>query len=339
MNYFKSHFSFPNVLTFLRILLTPVFVILLWQKYLLFAFLVFTFAAFTDLWDGFFARRLQQVSTFGAFLDPLADKVLVISAFGAFCFLGIIKLWIVLLIVLRDVVVTFLRFTASRGNGVMATSLFAKRKTALQIIAIYIIFAHLLLSPWGEISFWSGKAVDVAMYLVVGLTVYSGFVYLSKNRKFLKDISWARLFLETVASFFGLGYIPPCPGTFASAAVAIIFFFTPAVSSLLFLLFLVSLFFSGVWISKKVAAASKQRDPSKIVIDEVVGMLIALFMVPKNAGFYILSFGIFRFFDVVKIFPINKIEKLPRGWGVMLDDVVAGIFTLACVSLVKMLVF
>ena len=76
------------------------------------------------------------------------------------------------------------------------------------------------------------------------------------------------------------------------------------------------------------AAKVAKKDPSEAVIDEVVGMGISLLFVPKSIALYIVAFLLFRFFDITKIYPIKKFEKLPGGWGIMLDDVVAGIFSL-----------
>ena len=74
------------------------------------------------------------------------------------------------------------------------------------------------------------------------------------------------------------------------------------------------------------------HDPSEVVIDEAVGMSISLFMLPHSLGLYILAFILFRFFDIFKPSFIYRIQNLPGGWGIMLDDVLAGFFTLAVVT-------
>lgn len=88
----------------------------------------------------------------------------------------------------------------------------------------------------------------------------------------------------------------------------------------------------GVWSSNKVDAIWG-KDSSKVVIDEVAGMAIALLMVPRNPGFVLTSLIAFRFFDIFKPLGVRKLEILPRGWGVMADDVLAGCYALAFVHL------
>ena len=92
------------------------------------------------------------------------------------------------------------------------------------------------------------------------------------------------------------------------------------------------LFISGVYTSKIVAEELKDHDPSEIVIDEAVGMGISLFMLPHSFTLYLLAFCLFRVFDIFKPSFIFQVQSLPGGWGIMLDDVLAGFFTLAIVT-------
>ena len=140
-------------------------------------------------------------------------------------------------------------------------------------------------------------------------------------------------FLDIIATFFYVGYAPYCPGTAASFIAALIAFFIPEISIIYTVPFLIFLFFVGVWSTKIFAAKMKLCDPSQAVIDEVVGMWLSLIFVPKNIWFYLLAFVLFRFFDISKVYPINKSEKLKGGWGIMLDDVIAGLFTSGIVYL------
>ena len=92
------------------------------------------------------------------------------------------------------------------------------------------------------------------------------------------------------------------------------------------------LFILGVYSSNKVAEGLNDHDPSEVVIDEVVGMGISLFMLPHNLELYLLAFILFRIFDIIKPSFIYHIQNLPGGWGIMLDDVLAGLFTFALVN-------
>ncbi len=124
----------------------------------------------------------------------------------------------------------------------------------------------------------------------------------------------------------GLGYFPFAPGTLASFAVLLGYSFVlyqiswPAYILSTFVVFLI-----GVRASSVYAAEIGLPDPGQIVIDEVCGQLLALFLVPREWIPLALGFILFRIFDVLKPFPIQKLENLPGGWGIMADDVGAGV--------------
>jgi phosphatidylglycerophosphatase A len=129
---------------------------------------------------------------------------------------------------------------------------------------------------------------------------------------------------KILASFFGLGYIPIAPGTAASLVVALAY--KLVLSSLawpyLLLVFLLILFF-GVVASTSYARELGRSDPGVIVIDEACGQLLVLFFVPPAWASVLIAFLLFRFFDIVKPYPISKAEKLAAGWGIMADDLAA----------------
>lgn len=136
-----------------------------------------------------------------------------------------------------------------------------------------------------------------------------------------------------IATGFGLGHLPWAPGTYGSLlALGIAFFFFNAN---VFLLIGVSVLVLGLgtWSSTVVENKSGETDPSCIVVDEMVGMWIGLIGVPLHWKYYLISFLFFRFFDIVKSFPANRMQNIAGGWGVMLDDVVAGAYTLLLVQL------
>ena len=136
---------------------------------------------------------------------------------------------------------------------------------------------------------------------------------------------------QFAATFFYLGKLPFAPGSWGSLGALALWLFLPLSFSVHLAVILI-LFILGVYSSNKVAEEMDDHDPSEIVIDEAVGMGISLFMLPHSLGLYILAFILFRFFDIFKPSFIYRIQNLPGGWGIMLDDVLAGFFTLAIVT-------
>ncbi|MEI7748682.1 MAG: CDP-diacylglycerol--glycerol-3-phosphate 3-phosphatidyltransferase [Chlorobiaceae bacterium] len=188
-----EYLTIPNQLTALRILLVPVFVALLlqadpWLK--LFGVIVFTVASLTDLYDGYHARKYGVETRLGAFLDPLADKLLITAAFLLYVWMGYLVLWMVILVVVRDVVVTSLRIYAEYKNRPVVTSTEAKYKTLVQNLFVYLIMALILMKE--AAFFGKGMAVtvnqfllsDSLYYIMMGVTlftVYTGISYLVSN--------------------------------------------------------------------------------------------------------------------------------------------------------------
>jgi len=134
-----------------------------------------------------------------------------------------------------------------------------------------------------------------------------------------------------VATFFYLGKLPIAPGTWGSLGALFLWLFLP-ITTFVHLSVILILFVMGVYSSHKVAKYLKVHDPSEVVIDEALGMGISLFMLPHNLVLYMIAFLLFRFFDILKPSFIYQVQILPGGWGIMLDDVLAGLFTLAIVS-------
>ena len=132
------------------------------------------------------------------------------------------------------------------------------------------------------------------------------------------------------ATFFSLGKLPFAPGSWGSLGALLLWLLLP-ISFSIHLSVIVFLFVLGVYSSNKMAKYLNDHDPSEVVIDEAVGMGISLFMLPYSFGLYLLAFGLFRIFDVLKPSFIYRVQDLPGGWGIMLDDVLAGLFTLAIV--------
>jgi len=141
------------------------------------------------------------------------------------------------------------------------------------------------------------------------------------------------------ATFFGIGLFPIAPGTLASAVAALAWaFFLRDLAWPWYALLLVVLFFDGVAASASYAAEIGQYDPGRIVIDEVCGQLVALAFLPAGWLPVGIAFALFRFFDIIKPWPIRKLEKLPAGWGIMADDIGAGLVAAAVARVVLLLV-
>ena len=142
---------------------------------------------------------------------------------------------------------------------------------------------------------------------------------------------------QFVATFFYLGKLPYAPGSWGSLGALILWIFLPS-SYLLQMIMIIILFSIGVISSKKMAAAMNDHDPSEVVIDEAVGMWITLYMLPHSIAIYSMAFILFRIFDIFKPSFIYHIQHLPGGWGIMMDDVLAGIITwLICQGLLTIL--
>ncbi len=142
-----------------------------------------------------------------------------------------------------------------------------------------------------------------------------------------------------LATVFFVGYFPKAPGTFASIFTAVIIFISPNISILGQGIIILLLLFIGKITSAYLEKELKIEDPGYIVIDEALGMFIAVFALPKMVSVVIIGFVFFRIFDIWKPWIIDEVQKLKNGWGVMLDDLIAGIFALAINYLIHKIYF
>jgi len=135
------------------------------------------------------------------------------------------------------------------------------------------------------------------------------------------------LFHKITSTSLGIGYIGKGAGTVAAVACSVCWYlayrggYQPTSS----LLITIAITFLGIWSSNEVAKIWG-KDPARVVIDEVAGMCISLLFIPVALKYVIAALILFRFFDIAKPLYIKKIEKLPGGWGIMLDDVLAGVY-------------
>lgn len=175
----------PTYLTILRMILSVVFMIFalvpeLWARIV--ALIVFIAAAITDKVDGIWARNSKQVTDLGAFLDPLADKMLVDLAFLVLVYINVVPIWVFAVILVRDLAVDGMRMMAAREKVTIVASFLGKLKTTVQMTALIILLANLVLQ--NDVI---GVLGQIALYLALALTVISGADYLIKGyRKFIK---------------------------------------------------------------------------------------------------------------------------------------------------------
>lgn len=178
-----SNINLATKLTILRVLMIPAFVAV-YMSHIpnsnLWAFIIFAVASLTDFLDGYIARKYNQITKLGKFLDPLADKLLVTSAL--ICLVELHKLsgWIVIIILSREFIVSIFRAVVATDGIVIAASIWGKLKTNAQMAAIIL----LLLDNW-PINF--GFLTNFTVWLAVGLTIISGVEYIYANRRIFNE--------------------------------------------------------------------------------------------------------------------------------------------------------
>ncbi|UCG34576.1 MAG: CDP-diacylglycerol--glycerol-3-phosphate 3-phosphatidyltransferase [Candidatus Omnitrophota bacterium] len=153
------------------------------------AFAVFVVASLTDFLDGYLARKKQIASDLGKILDPIADKILIIGVFLAFVELGVLKAWMVGVIMLREFIVTGLRLYCLNKGLVLEAKRFGKHKTISQIVGVVFIFITVILFNLVEnktVNFFYHGLIPIVMWYVVLITLFSGVYYFWENRRAIK---------------------------------------------------------------------------------------------------------------------------------------------------------
>ena len=180
----KLTINIPNILTVIRILLTPLFVIFLLRNLFSFALLVFTIAAISDALDGLFARYFNQHTALGAFLDPLADKLLLTSAFVSLAILKIIPGWLTVIVISRDILISLgvAIFAMTNINFEVKPSVVSKCTTVAQIATVFLALFNPKLPDFYMIQ-W------LLYWLTAGLTIISGLHYIYIGLNILQDAS------------------------------------------------------------------------------------------------------------------------------------------------------
>lgn len=176
--------NLANKLTVIRIILVPIFLIFMTlqsRTCFVIGSLIFIIASITDKLDGYIARKRNEVTNFGKFMDPLADKLLVTSALVILVEFGVIRAWVVMVIIAREFAVSGLRTLAASEGVVIAASKWGKSKTVVQIIAIILGLISLIYSHRYLILL-----TDIFIILAVVITIISGIDYFVKNKDIIK---------------------------------------------------------------------------------------------------------------------------------------------------------
>ena len=187
----------PNILTIARIFITPIFLAVILMDTLphkfLIACVIFSIGSITDAVDGHLARKNNQITNFGKFLDPIADKILTTSALLAFMSMGLCNIWIVMLVLTREFAIASVRMIAAAGGVVIPANIWGKIKTVSQMV--FTILIMLLGEAW-EIISNTNKALfeklpDLSLisngllWITAILTVISGVIYLNDSKKII----------------------------------------------------------------------------------------------------------------------------------------------------------
>jgi CDP-diacylglycerol--glycerol-3-phosphate 3-phosphatidyltransferase len=190
----------PNQLTVLRIILTPVFLFLFLSGdplLIQISSVVFIIAAITDWYDGWLARKFNYITEWGKFLDPLADKVLTLTAFMGFVIIGVLPLWMVILIILRDLIITLLRLYADYKKINFTTSKSAQWKTFLQMFFLYYLLLVYTLKTFNYLnrnyitllnSLLDHTVIYYVMFVITVFTMVTGITYLLSNWSLIKAL-------------------------------------------------------------------------------------------------------------------------------------------------------
>ena len=190
--------NLPNKLTVLRIVLVPFFAAALlidFPLHHLAALALFGAASLTDLFDGKIARKRGLVTDFGKFADPLADKILVISALLCFVQMGLCDCVAVIIVLFREFTVTSIRLIAATKGKVIAANIWGKVKTVTQMVAIICILVMQIVLDIGKLGVPLPSAPD-GIFLIAGevlvwistvFTIISGVVYVAQNKQFISE--------------------------------------------------------------------------------------------------------------------------------------------------------
>ena len=314
----------PNVLSVVRGLIglsLPFLILRTSPPAHLWAFVLFMVGAITDYFDGWIARQYQLESAFGRWVDPFNDKILILAPMAAFASLKFYSIWWVVPIFIREILVTFCRTGWLLEGKSLGAEMMGKWKFGLQTVTVWIAFAYLLLDPYPSLD----GVTDALRYLLPGLliltvalTLISGVMFLWNQRAHFGSEAFNKFVLAV-----GVGLFPKAPGTWGSLLGVFLVFLTRWSPGLYGAVFVFLIVWGALAYTK---IKDPDPDPQYIVIDEVCGIFVTFMMIPMTWATAILGFVLFRIFDVFKPFPVRSLERIPRYWGIMADDLGAGLY-------------
>ena len=181
--------NLPNQLTMGRIIAVPFFIVLYMKGLFWPALVIFILASLTDMLDGQIARKYNLVTNFGKIMDPLADKILVYSAFCLMVGDGLIPAWVLIIILAREFLIAGMRTVAASEGMVIAADMSGKSKTVLQMTAVPLLILYRAVESTEAFRYTNYVYYAAAGFLYASLimTVYSGAEYITKNKKVFRQ--------------------------------------------------------------------------------------------------------------------------------------------------------
>lgn len=321
---FKRHPLTPNGISVLRGvigLIVPFSILSTSPFWNLVSCALFIVGSISDYWDGYLARKHQGVSDSGKILDPTMDKILILGVLGAFAYRGFFSPWWLVPIFFREIVITFVRIAWYWEGKAAGAEQLGKIKLVVQVVLASACFLALQFSNYeataGAVPFFRGM-MWILLPVCVLLTIVSGMSFFYSNLDNFSSPKFAKF-----TSACGVGLLPAIPGTYGSLLALFIIPFVVWNFWLWVFVFLF-LFAAGYWAVSRLDG--KEKDPGFVVIDEVLGMFITLAGVPFEFLPYLTGFLLFRLFDILKPPPCRQLEKYPGYWGIILDDLMAGVY-------------
>ncbi len=323
-----SHRHLPSLMSIFRGILSLFLPPLLFSPepgHHIFAFFLFVFGSMTDYWDGMLARKYGHVSDFGKIIDPTMDKLLVLAPMVAFVKMDLYSVWWAVPFFVREIIVTFCRIGWMLEGKAVGAEKLGKIKFVTQsamIIASLLMVIAVDLSPE---SFLPPVLHGLTYFFLTAgviLTVWSGITFFLTNRGNLSSPAFAKF-----TSACGVGLLPKAPGTCGTLlGLALI----PLVSwnPLVFWTVFFFLLWTGHWAVGRLDL-SASKDPQYVVVDEVLGMFLTMILVPVTLKTLLLGFFLFRLFDILKPPPVRNFERFPGYWGIICDDLGAGLYASA----------
>ncbi len=315
----------PNLLSLLRGVLGLIIPFMLgapqarWHYLATFLFFI---GVFTDYLDGHLARLHNTVSGFGKIIDPTMDKILILGPLAVFAALGLYSPWWVVVIVAREAVVTFCRVGWYLEGRAVGAERLGKWKFAVQT-AVVIAGLAFFLCDGAQVPESLPQILKQILFLLLIsatiLTVLSGVSFFTSNHLHFQSRAFAKF-----VSACGVGTFPLAPGTWGSLVGALLAWMV-SWNLWLHLGVLAGVFWAGKWAVDRLDL-SKGEDPGYVVMDEVAGALLTFLGYSMTPARFLAGFILFRAFDIWKPFPIRRLEKFPGFWGIMADDLGAGVY-------------